>query len=508
MKTILLSSLIFLTGFICFAANDGHKLEFKIKGIKDTTIYMASYFGSKQYYKDTAQVDNNGYFVFEGKDALPGGIYSVVMPDKKSYFEFIVNDQHFSMETEKNFLIPRMKVKGSEENKKFYEYLGFISKQQVKAKPFRNQMKDTSLTKAEKDEVRKQLTKIDKEVKAYKQDMMDNNPDYLICKVFKTSQDPEIPETPILPNGRKDSTFAFRYFKAHYLDGVDFSDDRLLRSPVFHNKLDHYIKKLTMQMPDSIIKEADMLVAKSKDNKEIFKYVVHYITNGYERSKIMGMDAVFVHMADSYYATGLAHWVDSAGLAKITTRAKALRPLLVGKYAPNLILQDTTERNWIDVSKLDAKYTILFFWDPGCGHCKKSIPKFQKFYKKFKPLGVEIVAICTEFETADWKKFVIEKELNWINISDNPEINKNAAKYIRITTLQSLNFRDTYDIFSTPQVYLLDDQKKILAKKLGVQQLDDILSKKFDVERTIYPADKKHNKDKKDAKKTVKRCLK
>ena len=75
--------------------------------------------------------------------------------------------------------------------------------------------------------------------------------------------------------------------------------------------------------------------------------------------------------------------------------------------------------------------------------------------------------------------------MKWINVSDNPEINKNAAKYIHLTTLESLNFRDTYDIFSTPQVYLLDKDKKILAKKLSAEQLDDIISDKLGMPKTI-----------------------
>ncbi len=115
-------------------------------------------------------------------------------------------------------------------------------------------------------------------------------------------------------------------------------------------------------------------------------------------------------------------------------------------------------------------------------------------YDKFEGKGVEVYSPCTEFETADWKKFVAEKELKWINVSDNPEVNKNAAKYIHLTTLESLNFRDTYDIFSTPQVYLLDKDKKILAKKLSAEQLDDILSDKLGLPKTVREEKKEEEK--------------
>jgi len=65
-----------------------------------------------------------------------------------------------------------------------------------------------------------------------------------------------------------------------------------------------------------------------------------------------------------------------------------------------------------------------------------------------------------------------------MNISDTPEINKNAWNYINkgLTTLESLNFRDIYDIYSTPVVLVLDKDKKILGKRIGVEQIEEFIS--------------------------------
>ena len=254
-KYILPFLALLITSSAAIAGNkkEGHKLSFHIDGIKDTLIFLANYYGPKQYYKDTAEVDKDGNFVFEGDENLPGGIYSVVMPDKKSYFEFIVNDQEVFMSTAKDDLVNSMKVKNSEENKIFYEYLQFVNTKQKESKKIKDQLEENK----ENDKLKEQLKNIDEEVKNYKLKIMEDNPEFLVTKIFKASQDPEVPEAPILENGRKDSTFAYRYYKQHYLDGVDFSDDRLLRTPVFHNKLDYYIQKLVVQIPDSINKEAD-----------------------------------------------------------------------------------------------------------------------------------------------------------------------------------------------------------------------------------------------------------
>ena len=318
------------------------------------------------------------------------------------------------------------------------------------------------------------IKEVDEAVKTYKEDIITKHPNYLVSRIFKASDDPIVPERP----ADADSTFEYRWFRAHYFDNLDFADECLLRTPIFAQRLDYFITKLVPQIPDSIIPAAIGLAEQAKANREIFKYTVHTLTNKYESSKIMCMDKVFVTMADRYYCTGLAWWTDSTQTAKICERADKLRPLRCGERTPNVILQDTTEQNWVSLWHTDAAYTVLFFWDPSCGHCKKSMPKMKEFYDEYKPKGVEIFGVCTEFETGPWKKFLVEKEIKWSEVSGNPEVNKNAYKYLKAgaTTLQSLNFRDTYDIYSTPVIYVLDHEKKILAKRLGAEQLAEFIT--------------------------------
>src|SRR5690606_26565659 len=111
-----------------------------------------------------------------------------------------------------------------------------------------------------------------------------------ISKVFSASAEPEVPDFEDIKDNNERQKMRYRAFKSEYLKGVDFTDERLLRTPILHNKLSYYMTKLVAQVPDSLIKEADILVARAKPNREVHKYVIHYITNKYEDSKIMGMD--------------------------------------------------------------------------------------------------------------------------------------------------------------------------------------------------------------------------
>ena len=87
-------------------------------------------------------------------------------------------------------------------------------------------------------------------------------------------------------------------------------------------------------------------------------------------------------------------------------------------------------------------------------------------------------------ENEDWRKFIRDKKLDWLNLSDFPDANENPTKYLfdqKVTDLKSLNFRKTYDIFSTPQVYLVDKDKKIIGKKLDALTLATMMEHIEDV---------------------------
>ncbi len=456
---------LFLLPFFClatestFAQKEDFNLKTKVNGLKDSLIYLANYYGDKQYLKDSTHADASGNIHFKGAEAMPGGIYLVVLPGKR-YFEVVIDkEQKFSMETDEYQLIDKMKVTGADQNKAFYEYLRFIQEKQKEVEPLRQALERTKENPDSTELYRAKITVIDKQVKDYKENFINKNPDWLMSKLFKASTDPVIPDPPKTTSGEIDSTFSFSYYKAHYLDNMDFSDDRLLRTPVFHNRLQYYLKNLTLQIPDSINKEADYLIAKAKANKDVFRYVVNYITYTYETSNIMGMDAVFVHMAKNYYTPEQAFWVDSTQIYKIQDKANTLDPLLLGKKAPNLVMKDEKGK-YQNLHEVNAKYTVLYFWDPDCSHCKKVTPKLAEYYEKVKRNGVEVYAVCTEVETDKWKKFIDDYNLSWINVHD-PDFR--------------VNFRKLYDIQTTPIVYLLDDEKKIIAKKVGVEQLEEIL---------------------------------
>lgn len=444
--------------------DSGYELSFKIEGLHDSLCYLANYYGEKQYIKDSAYASPAGNVVFKGTEKLPGGIYLFVFPNK-TYFEFLVDkEQHFSMEAVKENVISTMKTSRTKDNEEFYNYLRFIQEKSLQIEPLRAARKKLNDHTQEADSVDRDIKKIDESVKKYKDEYISAHPNSFLTVILRASKEIVIPEAPLLPNGQKDSTFAYLYYKAHYFDNIDLSDERLLRTPIYHNKVSSYLKNMVLQMPDSLIKECDYLIGLTKGNKETYKYMVWYTTNTYETSNIMGLDEVFVYLVKKYYTRESAYWVDEATLYKINNRAQILEPILIGKTAKNLVLTDSNNvaRALYDVK---SKYTVLLFWDPDCGHCKKAVPVVKTVYDKYHAKGLEVFAVCTEVEINKWKAFIREHNLNWINVA-NPELNN--------------NFRQEFDIQTTPQIFLLDKDKKIIAKKIDAETLEKILERQID----------------------------
>ena len=117
-------------------AQKGHELKFRVEGLKDTVAYLGYHYGDKQYVSDTVRVDSKGNFTFKGDEPLEGGIYLVVMPSK-AYFEIIVTEQKFSIETKVTDPVENMKITGSYENKVFNEYQKFLASKQKEITPLK-----------------------------------------------------------------------------------------------------------------------------------------------------------------------------------------------------------------------------------------------------------------------------------------------------------------------------------------------------------------------------------
>ncbi len=441
------------------AGKGGYKISGNIKELSNVDVYLGNYYGDKQYLKDTAHTDASGNFVFEGKETLPGGIYLVVTP-RKTYFELIIDKvQTFSFATDTADFIADMKIKGSEDNILFYEYLknGIVVQQKIDS--LQKELKNAK-TKADTTALYDQMKSANKSINDYRDKFIKDHPAVFLSKLFKAIPEPEVPERP----AGADSTWGYFYYRAHYLDNVDFGDNRMLRTPVFHQKLEKFLTQIVPQIPDTINYEADKLVDRARPDSEMFKYVVWWITYHYETSKIMGLDEVFAHMVEKYVMTGQCWWYDSTQTKKLIQKYHETVKNCIGCPAPPLNMLDMY-MNPLDIKELKNDWIVVVFWDPTCGHCKKEIPKLDTLYRELlRPHGVEVWGVNMDGIQKEWMDYVEEHHLEWINVWDP----YNQSK-----------FRETYGIKTTPVIYVIDKNRKIAYKRIDVDTLREIFEKQF-----------------------------
>jgi len=474
-------TLAFLTIFNVSFSQDAYKIDGQVKGLSDTTCMLAYYYGDKQFAKDTADIDATGKFVFSGDESLEHGMYMVVLPGD-NYFEMVVTNQRFSFTTSIDDLIGSMTFTNSHENEKFYGYMQFISEKQKILKELQSKKENASPELAKKLDL--EIEEMGELVMGYQDKFTSENPNILFTKVLNASKDVEMPTLPLLKDGSADKDFQFKYYKSHFFDTFDFSDERLIRTPIFHNKINTYLENLTAKTPDSIIISCDYLIEKSRVNPDVFRYVVSYLTSTYERSKIMGLEKVFVHLVNNYYKTNEVTWVDDTQMFKIVDRAETIEPLMIGSKAPNLILRDSSDviHNMYQKNK---DLTMVIFYDPDCGHCKKEIPVIKQNYDEWikDGISIEVMAVSVELDREKWTDFIKTYDIgDFTNVAEfktfiDGEYNRDNDPYV--TPFPYI--KQLYDINGTPKVYLLDKDKKILVNaikgNIGVEQLSEVVVK-------------------------------
>jgi thiol-disulfide isomerase/thioredoxin len=444
---------------------NGYEITVNINGLSDSTVYLAYHMGDKQYLKDTLKLDRNGHGVLTGKEALPQGIYMIVLPGRK-YFEILISaDQYFSLSCLYNDYFKTLKFTGSDINNAFVNYQKQWINLQDQSGNIAKRIQNNKQNKDSIEILSKAGNEQEQKMKDYLKLVIDENKNNLLGILVKALLPVEIPPINIPPNSpNPDSVKWIKYYmynKNHFFDNIDFTDERLLRTPILQSKLNAFFKSVEIiQLSDSINKDIDRIYQKCSNNKKIFQFVSVYLFNHFRESEIMGHDAVIVKLADDIYLSGKADWVTKEFKEDLRKQVDLIRPNLIGKKAQNLIM-DSFNGKFVSLYDVNKEFTILYFWEPNCGHCQEATPKLKAYYDKVKDKDIEVFTVCTQSDKVKWEKYIQDNKLfTWINGWDPQRITR---------------FDYYYNIQSTPMVYILDRNKIIIAKKLPVESIESFI---------------------------------
>ena len=220
---------------------------------------------------------------------------------------------------------------------------------------------------------------------------------------------------------------------AHFWDGIEAFDGPTDDNPVLAAQLDFYFDKLIAPLPDSITMEIDRLIGRTNYNTNLRDFILWHLLEKYRHPEYMSQDQVFVYLYDQYYSQLEIKDLNEINLALIREKAERLRRLALFNTAPNIQLNDS-----VDLQSIASIFTVLFFYDHDCDVCQQE--------------RQDLDSVCT-----------IHPEIMLLAIDMN-------TNDIGVDELY-----DLYDIETTPLIYVLDSDKRIIAKKTRAKQIPLVL---------------------------------
>ena len=473
MKQVLLL-IIGVTAFTWLRAQSGYQIDVDIKPYKNSQVYLGYYYGEIRALADSTILNAGSKGSFKGREPLPGGIYFIVSPSKQILLELLIDkDQHFSVSADTASLPASVKFTGSEENSQFVKYSIFTNTTGQKINAL-NQQLATVKNKKDSASILSQIKTYTGSLKKFRDSISLKYPQSFLSALFTTMEDPKIPPASQHPGGKYDSNFVYHYYKDHYWDDMSYTDDRMVRTPFFESKLVKYYQDLVSPNPDSLIKEIDHMLLYSRASKEMYKFLMVHFVQKYINPQYMGQDAVFVHLFEKFINTNKAEFFTPQYKEFAAKRAYSLMANLIGRQAPQLDMLDSLNKP-LPLYNIKSAFTVIVFWDPTCSHCKEVVPKVDSIYEaKWKNEDVQLYAVKTDGTKEEWLKFIEDHHLKgWKHVYPTPGKDETEIAAGRP------GYKQLYDVYQTPMLYLLDREKRIIAKKLTYLQINEVINSKI-----------------------------
>ena len=451
-----------------------YSISIAVKGLKSSKAVLGYHYGDQRFVVDSTTVDTStGFFSFKTRQKRAEGMYFVALTEgaaKGILFDIILTTDHnFSIETHVNAPIDSANVSKSLENIQFFSYQKRVKLMQTELADMRSTLQ--LLQRATKDravlaEQEQKMTEKAKELDVFMGDQIQKYPNSYTTKLLKLLRNPTVPSylQPYSNDKKPNPNYVF-WYRQHYFDGMDFSDERLLRSPYYVARLNQFLGKIVVPLPDSMKTYLDMLLEKAHSkNGAVYQYTLRWLTNLFDSNiEKPYADTYLVHLVEKYQHTPDAG-TDKTTLERLDYKVAAFKPNLIGNAAPPFSLPDT-EGALKSISDVKSDYTLLVFYSALCSHCRETMPKIQQALQMTDSTRISVFTVCTDGLTDAWKAFLTEMKMgNWTNVLD--------AK-------TDSDIQKKYATWNLPTLYLLNKNKEIVAKRLKSEDLSEIVKAIF-----------------------------
>lgn len=420
--------LIFLLTFAPIAMMSQVKIRVEIENYDDSLYYLLKYKSDKSLIvidSSTVVKDNK---TFKQSSNYPEGIYVLADSKQNPIFElFLGKDQKFTVNVGDLTRNETYIIKGAKETSDYFDIYARTNYNKLYIKALESEIEHFP------DNARK-IDSIKLNHNEYLESIKIKDKDSFIRTYIGFNK--EI----IVPQEYKDNSE--QYIIDHYFDDISFRDVRILNTRLLKNKLDDYFNNyMSKQTTDVVLQKIDYIIHQTKSgyrdipqdlvNHEVRDYILWYLY-----SKYFDNDIIYTHLSDVYFSKLEINNLTENIRSEIVKRADILRKITIGRIAPTFTYIDD-EGKQIDLSEIDSKNTVLFFYKPDCQKCIRDKRILGLIKKRQKNLTILHINISEE---------------NYSNVSQDIAVQ--------------------YDIKTTPTIYILDKDKRITAKNIKAEEIE------------------------------------
>lgn len=504
-----------------------------ILNYQNQAIYIYKCYCDTLLFIDSVKTDSKGKFVFSFTDyrlpvtlnAAEGqnpnsdiGIYRFNLPHNQWFY--ILNDgKPISIKTVYQFsafynvATDSLVVLKSEENKNFYEFQHLQQKFNIAnywllqmmrlyplPDPFHKKIEDEyfSRYKAMEQFVKSSLRYFAKPSanSAVKKINTEN------LKFYTNSMATKIALAyfqPVNPDWKQPDPWRDSIIAAHYFDYFNLADSFYIHTNILPEKMDLYLalrtnKRDAFGQPvkdemlyataaqdflDTVIagQARTPVIARAKP-EAILTFCLNYLLKKFNKEH---KETAFLYLCDQYLKPKEGDCeTEKNQFNWAREKAGKLRNIAIGSIAPDFEL----EKGKLSLSTLQSDYTLLLFWATWCSHCTQAVTEIKKAVEQYQNPNVTliepalsgsrnkgpnsksfiVVAVSLDTDSIQWQKFVVENNLfSFLNFSELKGWKGEVSKL--------------YNVYATPTMFLLDKDKKIIAKPITAEELKIVLTK-------------------------------
>lgn len=431
---------------ICYS--QGYNIVVKFSHYTPQKVRLAYYYEDKQYLVVDSAAQSGSVVTFKGDKKLPAGIYSVFLNGDSKYFDVLIDDdnQNFVMKCDCNDIQKTMKVTGSDVNSKFFDYQRRMTDLNIKIS------KIDTLKKYETDSAK--IKQYDEQIAKYDDEYQD-----ILNQTVNANKG-------TILSDMLDALNARRYSYEEMFDHVNFAQPGLIRTPFFYNIIRVHIAKFIESGAYEIMRQNEKLISLAIANEDVYQYVTGYLLNFYRTFYKVGINEVFVHLADKYFLAKGVRNLPEENRQMIKDQRDIYAASTPGSDAKNIKVRSFRTGDSLQIFDNFQEGLLLLFWANGCGHCDSAENAIKYYYPGLCKNKIKVISVCNDRLSFESMKSNSEKkEFPWIDCCDIDSKSR---------------YREYYYVVSTPILYFINKDKVIVNKFVGenyiteaVQQLSN-----------------------------------